>query len=136
MTGSTEHDEAGLHATILFTPDDEAPQRVRRALRDLLTEHGVDGGLLDDVVLGADELVANVAEHVHADEAGVILRVADGVLRVDVFDPLPVDVTPGGVHDDAEPPRVGLRIVDRVCDRWGVMPTDTGKSVWFEVDLG
>lgn len=128
-----------LHAVILLRSDDMAPRLARGALRDLLSDRLGDPQMVDDIVLAADELIANVVEHVPAEEATVVVDVSDEVVRVEVVDPLavhldPLDPAPGSDGADT-PPRVGLRIVDELVDRWGVWPVVQGKAVWFEVDL-
>jgi hypothetical protein len=52
------------------------------------------------------------------------------VLIVSVSDELPGDLTLDGSPVDAERGR-GLPIVDGLANAWGVVPTSTGKSVWF-----
>jgi hypothetical protein len=92
------------------------------------------GTLVDDAVLLVDELVLNVLEHVAHGAPLVDITMVDHVVRVDVSDAEP-DFSDDRHGDDRALPRLGLRIVDSVAARWGVLPSPTGKSVWFELDL-
>jgi serine/threonine-protein kinase RsbW len=58
-------------------------------------------------------------------------------LRVSVRDDNPALPAVGQsplIDADAEGGR-GLAIVSMLADRWGVEKTDTGKAIWFELDL-
>jgi hypothetical protein len=90
--------------------------------------------LVDDAVLLVDELVLNVLEHVAHGAPLIDITMVDHVVRVDVSDPEP-DFNDEDDRDDRALPRMGLRIVDTVASRWGVLPSPSGKSVWFEFDL-
>jgi anti-sigma regulatory factor (Ser/Thr protein kinase) len=81
----------------------------------------------------ADELVANVVEHVHTP---MTIRAVchDGALRIEVDDP------------STDPPRLlhpgpydfggrGLLLVEALSDRWGTDVRPEGKTVWFELDV-
>ncbi len=86
----------------------------------------------DAGVLLTSEIVTNVVRHA----AGVLavqldLSIVDGVVRVTVEDPAseqPVLQTPSV---DAIGGR-GLMLVEALAARWGSVPTDRGKLVWFE----
>lgn len=85
----------------------------------------------DDAALVVDELVLNAAGHVGGELIVQLLPLDDG-FRIEVADRDP-DFRP---HASAPTPeRYGLRIVDSVCDRWGVAPVvgeQSGKVVWAE----
>jgi anti-sigma regulatory factor (Ser/Thr protein kinase) len=101
----------------------------RRFVRELLAEWQWADGHAALVCTG--ELVTNAIVHVCSD-IDVVVRHHGGTIRVEVHDrsrrpPL------RRVHaPDAERGR-GLDLVDALSSRWGVSPTVTGKSVWFEV---
>ena len=82
----------------------------------------------------ASELVTNCVRH-----AGVGRRqrirlralVTDTMVRIEVIDSgagMRVVVRVGDDHGGW-----GLRLVDRIADRWGVV-RDAGTHVWFEID--
>jgi anti-sigma regulatory factor (Ser/Thr protein kinase) len=107
------------------------PRRARRFVRATLLRWGRPE-LVRDAELLVDELVANAMLHAHGTGVDVTVRVDGDVARIEVSDPDPDFTIDFRRPGDA--PRLGLRIVDSVADRWGVEPTDLGKVVWFELD--
>jgi anti-sigma regulatory factor (Ser/Thr protein kinase) len=91
-----------------------------------------DEDLVELVVLLADEVVTNAIVHgegpidlaVEANEERVKVVVGD---RSEVH---PLPRLPARYAEDGR----GLSIVGAVASRWGVSPTEVGKSVWFEID--
>ncbi len=111
-----------------------APRDARARIRELEPRLGPDR--TEDAVLLVSELVTNAVKYgPEHGEIRLIVAESDSALRVTVHDtgagPLPemrpLDRLPheGGGH--------GLRLVDRVADRWGVERGST--RVWFELDL-
>lgn len=84
-----------------------------------------------DIEMAVSELVANAVLHggppysVDLDRTTgtVHAEVMDASQRCPVLNPCPSDTG------------FGLRIVDATTSRWGFGQTDTGKTVWFEIDL-
>ena len=111
-----------------------APREARDCVRDLEAEIGRRRA--EDATLLISELVTNAVKY-GPDEGEIrVIITRDGVrARFTVQDrgagPLPemrpVESPPheGGGH--------GLRLVDKVADRWGVERGST--RVWFEIDL-
>src|SRR3954469_14819189 len=115
---------------LAFAPDVEAPAAARAELGDL----GLDRAEGQAVMLLASELVTNCVRH-----AGVGRRqrirlralVTDNFVRIEVIDSgagMRVVMRPGDDYGGW-----GLRLVDRIADRWGVV-RDAGTHVWFEID--
>ena len=111
-----------------------APREARDRIRALEPRLGPQR--TDDAVLLVSELVTNAVKYgPEHGEIRLIVGEHDSTMRVTVHDtgagPLPEmrprDRLPheGGGH--------GLRLVDRVADRWGVERGST--RVWFEIDL-
>jgi anti-sigma regulatory factor (Ser/Thr protein kinase) len=111
-----------------------APREARDRIRAL--EARLGAGRTDDAVLLVSELVTNAVKYgPEHGEIRLIVSEDESTTRVTVHDtgagPLPEmrprDRLPheGGGH--------GLRLVDRVADRWGVERGST--RVWFEIDL-
>jgi anti-sigma regulatory factor (Ser/Thr protein kinase) len=108
----------------------ETPRIARRWLRGTgVVPHDVD----DLTELLVSELVTNSVVHSGlADPDVVLVHVASfpGGIRVEVVD--------DGTGMGADPPRgersFGLRILDRVTDRWG--HADHPTRVWFELTAG
>jgi anti-sigma regulatory factor (Ser/Thr protein kinase) len=108
----------------LTTDDEDAPQRVREHVRDVLTEY--PSALVDDAVLVASELVSNANRHgdgvrwleVRADLGMVHIAVADR-------SPGPPAATGDGEHEG-----FGLRIVGAASAQWSFHRDGDGKVVW------
>lgn len=105
---------------------------VRQRLTNDLLAIGMAAYRIDEAVVVASELIANVL--VHTDSTASVTVTAEAErLRVGVADDsneMP-DLMP------ADPSRIGgngLRIVDDFADTWGATSTpDHGKIVWFTV---
>jgi anti-sigma regulatory factor (Ser/Thr protein kinase) len=112
-----------------------APSEARERMRRLAALH-LSAEQVEDAVLLVSELVTNAVKYgPEHGEIQLIVDMDETRMRVTVHDtgagPLP-EMRPlerlpheGGGH--------GLRLVDRVSDRWGVERGST--RVWFELDL-
>ena len=115
---------------LAFAPDVEAPAAARAEVGNL----GLDNAEAQAAMLLASELVTNCIRH-----AGVGRRqrirlrvlVTDSLVRIEVVDSgagMCVVMRTGDDHGGW-----GLRLVDRIADRWGVV-REAGTHVWFEID--
>ncbi len=98
----------------------------RRFVRDLLRDHSRE--TVDAAELMTSELATNCVKHAHTDFE-LIIDLQDQI-RVEVRDtgrgrPLPRSPTP------REPSGRGLRIVEAMSSSWGIIPSPSGKTVWF-----
>ncbi|HET9737012.1 MAG TPA: ATP-binding protein [Solirubrobacteraceae bacterium] len=112
----------------------DAPRRARARVRALEAQLGRER--TEDATLLISELVTNAVKY-GPDEGEIRMIITRDAVRVrfTVHDPgagplpemRPSDSPPheGGGH--------GLRLVDKVADRWGVERGST--RVWFEIDL-
>jgi anti-sigma regulatory factor (Ser/Thr protein kinase) len=109
-----------------------APADARAFLRAALQTWSRDGyGAVTELL--TDELVSNVVRHVG--EPMTLQAICHpGWIRVEVSDPSSDLPIPRRVGPEAQRGR-GLQLVDNLADRWGVEPTGTGKTVWFEIDV-
>jgi anti-sigma regulatory factor (Ser/Thr protein kinase) len=114
-------------------PVPRAPEAARRSVETLRAE--IDDRTVDDAVLLVSELVTNSIRHAGLDRDETIrvhVHRDESALRVEVTDP-------GGGFDPTEVPAPrpeggwGLRLLDRIADRWGVSADDATR-VWFELD--
>jgi anti-sigma regulatory factor (Ser/Thr protein kinase) len=124
-----------LHRDLLR--NEFAPAAARKELEPFRAELGPL--VYEDVSLLATELVANSVRHAGpraGDRVLFDLSVTAALVRVDVRDGgpgfVPVPRDPG----DTSPYHWGLHIVERIADRWAVVPANgNGETrVWFELD--
>jgi anti-sigma regulatory factor (Ser/Thr protein kinase) len=121
-------------ASILVTLDRtvDAPAVARRHVRQVATALGEEQA--HDAVLLVSELVTNAVKYGGDGPVELLIEQPAAHVRFAVRDrggpgPLPEMREPGtaaGGH--------GLRLVDRIADRWGVEHGST--IVWFEFDTG
>ena len=112
-----------------------SPEEVRSATqaRALLGDQlrALPGDRFEIALLLAHELVANAVAH---GKSPVRLRTCwqDTSVRIEVEDESPESPVVREVDVAATSGR-GLMFVDRLSSDWGVLPTSTGKVVWFTV---
>ena len=111
--------------------DEFAPKAVRDAMSRL---DGL-GWALGDAMLLASELVSNAVRHSLCDAQDMlVVRIrGDGRLRISVIDP----GTSGHAAEIVDRPPsfggLGLKVVDRLADRWGSERGSDGYEVWAEL---
>lgn len=110
--------------------DTTAPGVARR----VVAEHLGDHPRRDDLLLCVSEVVTNAV--LHAQSPGQLRVRSEG-------DRLIVEVTDGDPtlparrqQDPIAPTGRGLRLLDALTRAWGTTPSEGGKTVWFEFDLG
>ena len=128
-TASPDAIELRLHA------DRAAPSSARASAAKLLERLPADRA--GDAELLISELVTIAVVHSAEEASDVVLRIADdeATLRVEVRD--------AGEWFDAErttPDEAartwGLRLLDRMADRWGIERREGHTLAWFEIDEG
>ena len=92
--------------------------------------------LLDDAMLLTTELTTNAVLHAGT-EIDVHMSVDATSITVEVTDRCggdlpPVDVA-ASIHAPLAPDGRGLLLVDQLAHRWGMVHTDDGKTVWFQL---
>jgi hypothetical protein len=100
----------------------------RRAIAEL----PIDPGVRALAKLAASELITNSLEHAGLRQDDVIelsAAIEHDCLRIAVCDPGP---GPGRRMR----PGLGLRVVERASDRWGIDRGPEQTCCWFEIDLG
>lgn len=106
-----------------------AREFVRRCSADLESPD-----IVDAVVLCVSELVTNALDHATPPYQLTVSRAVDR-LRIEVADAsvrLPVLRAASSISERGR----GIFILDRVANRWGVEPTQAGKTVWAEFLTG
>jgi hypothetical protein len=107
------------------------------ARRELAATPGLAGELGYKALLMASELIAVYVQDVEPNPRArleLMIRVTPERVRVEVGGPQP-DVSPDDLMHSSETPSLGgmgLRIVDRMADAWGVQG-DHDTSIWFEL---
>jgi two-component sensor histidine kinase len=115
---------------------DKSSTAARTARRFVQHTLGDDAAveLLRDAILLTSELVTNAT--MHTDNGCRLIVQFDpkrAFVRVEVEDnstklpEAPLIAPPGAVGG------LGLRLVGNVASKWGATPSDTGKTVWFEL---
>lgn len=116
-----------------FLAEPEEVAGLRRIMRLHLNHWGLLGPV-EAAQLCVSELVANVIRHVGAGTPTTLAVSMNGThLRLEVRDP---DARALPTLLSALPDEVagrGLALVDAVADRWGVIPTVSGKTTWVEL---
>ncbi|WP_371680956.1 ATP-binding protein [Streptomyces sp. NBC_01276] len=112
-----------------------APGQVAKArdfTRRALREWELDGTeTSEDALLLVSELVANAA--LHAGGCQYLALSRGDAVRVEVCDGSPELPRRRFGARPGVPGNHGLRIVDRLCDRWGSEAHAPGKVVWAEI---
>ena len=113
----------------------DAPKQAREAVREVMAHESLDK--TSTAALLTSAIVTNAVTHagLTADDMIVIeAEVADGTLRVSVTDDGPGFEIPTPPAGDLVEGGIGLVLIDRFSDRWGV-EHDGPNVVWFELDL-
>ena len=128
LPGSCVHrDPQQVRLTLTAHPNTLAV--VRRMVRSQLVEWEC-AALTHTAAMCATELLSNVHKHARSAECVLTLRrITDGI-RISVTDDepaMPVVCEPDQFSERGR----GLFLMSRTADEWGVVPTGSGKEVWF-----
>jgi anti-sigma regulatory factor (Ser/Thr protein kinase) len=114
--------------------DEDAPSAARRAVADL--EGVAEPGMADIVSLLVSELVTNAVLHAGREGDPIVFRgwTSPRCVRIEVTDR-------GRGFDRSDVPRTtrqdggwGLRLRERLANRWGVKQGPASSTVWLELD--
>jgi anti-sigma regulatory factor (Ser/Thr protein kinase) len=113
------------------------PEAGSAARRTLLAGNGaLPPSVRDDVLLLLTELVTNAVRHADVGPDRLVrveLRQRSRTVRVAVRDEGAGFAQEATRRRRDESGGWGLFLVDRIADRWAVIPTATGTCVWFEI---
>lgn len=113
-----------------FPSDATTPCAARRFVEEALGD--VPGIDLDAAVLLTSELVTNAVRHVRGGRVRVEIRAGEGRVWIGVTDGNPGMLPTNS--DDRDSGGLGLPIVGRLSDGWGVDQLDRShKCVWFQM---
>ena len=111
------------------------PAAIAEARRSLAAVESLSDDDLWRAQLVVSELATNVVRHgglPHEDHFTIHLRMLPSRVRIEVCNDVPpIDRRRPGAPDADASGGMGLYLVDRVADRWGV----EGTCVWVELDL-
>ena len=112
----------------------DAPAEARRIVQSECSER-IERATLDKLQLLVSELVTNGIVHGrHGRDRSITLELwINSTLRCAVFDSGPGFARQAARDRDGG---WGLRIVERLADRWGVYRNRYGTQVWFETATG
>jgi anti-sigma regulatory factor (Ser/Thr protein kinase) len=113
-----------------FPPESLA---VRRARAFAVEAAGLEGEPGSVMALLVSEVASNAVLHAGTPFTVGVSR-GPGQVRVEVEDGSPTLPVPKHYDIDAPTGR-GLRILEALASRWGVVEAGDGKVVWFEFDL-
>ena len=125
-----------VELSIRLPAESTAPAAARHALACF--EVFVDEEWLDRLRLVVSELVTNSYRHAglsRHDQVTVHARLDGGKLCAEVVDAGPGFRRPERFEPKDTPGGLGLYLVDRSVDRWGVT-RDPWTRVWVEIDVG
>lgn len=120
---------------LVLLPDEEAPSRARRLLRDALGARLE--GRVDRAELILSELITNAVSHGQDEGLNpvrLVLEVVGGVLRIEVTDAGPGFVPRRDLPRAGTEGGWGLVVVAALSDRWGIDRGDRVTRVWAEMD--
>jgi anti-sigma regulatory factor (Ser/Thr protein kinase) len=106
-------------------------RRIRRYVRVLLENWGLDTEIIEDALVVLEELVANVVDHARTRFA-LVVQLSGRVLRIAVHDECAADPVLRPFDAHAGRGR-GLRLVASLSQQWGFDHHDGGKTVWAEL---
>lgn len=110
--------------------DRQSARRAREFVQETLYRWG-HSRLEDEVSLAVTELVTNALIHAGSSTTVTLVDLGDGVqLRVRDDQPFPPQLQDASVDDTHGR---GMMLIEALGDRWGVVPTPPGKTVWLDI---
>jgi anti-sigma regulatory factor (Ser/Thr protein kinase) len=106
-------------------------------VREAISQAPDLGGVLEDVMLVASELVTNAVRHSRCtdDHFLTICVSRNGWLRISVFDPGPSGRGTAIANLPMELGGMGLKVVMELASRWGTERRADGYKVWADLEL-
>jgi anti-sigma regulatory factor (Ser/Thr protein kinase) len=120
-----------VHTSIELPPEPRSAGAARHFVEDGL-RGCVSADVAEIAVLLTSELVTNVIVHARTPLRLDLDTDDDANVRVAVADDAPRSPMLRRSHDARLTGR-GMNLVETLAEHWGVEPTASGKSVWFEL---
>jgi two-component sensor histidine kinase len=116
----------------------DALSMARGALDDALDPRHLDPSIAADIRVAVTELVSNVLQHGCLEPSGSFRLTANdpcGIVHVEVHQASSAEEVQRSEdpRSTKDPGGFGLRLVEKMTDRWGVVRGPPGM-VWFELD--
>jgi anti-sigma regulatory factor (Ser/Thr protein kinase) len=125
------HNDLTAPVAVVLPAKPSSCSQARRLVEEAVTTWRLPDELGDDAALVVTELVSNGADHAKGPLRLTVSRTETGVL-IEVFDRSAELPTLRPVEPDSARGR-GMIIVNALSSRWGVTPSDDGKTVWAEL---
>lgn len=119
-----------MHASVDLLPEPRAAGTARHFVFDQLKPL-VPDDVAETAMLLTSELVTNVIVHART-PMRLDVDLTDDSIRVAVVDDAPRQPALRRAHDARLTGR-GMNLVAALATEWGVEPSPTGKTVWFEL---
>lgn len=110
--------------------DAQSVRRARQLVRTTLSSHGAEH-FVDDAELAVSEIVTNAVVHAGT-PVELYVGAARGGVRVEVLDGSPSEPMRRTFAPTAATGR-GMQLLEECVDRWGIIPGEGCKTVWFEL---
>lgn len=121
--------------SVQMLPDVRSVAVARDFIATTCAANGIPADVSDTAALLVSELVTNVVVHARTDIA-LHIRPDGQRLHVEIADQDPRGQVRLFPLDPAAPRGRGVHLVSVLAADWGVIPHATGKTVWFELDIG
>jgi anti-sigma regulatory factor (Ser/Thr protein kinase) len=131
----SERPDLDAAATLRLPPLPRSAGEARRFIGQFCSAAELPDDLCQTAALLVSELVTNAVIHGRTSATVQVHRPAD-LLRVSVRDDNPVLPATGDAPTLSAESGRGLTIVSALADRWGVEAVDSGKAIWFELEVG
>lgn len=134
MDGDLATADASTERTLALQPRKSAPQRARDFVAETLSRWRLDHWV-EQATLITSELVTNAVRHAGT-ELTVRVRRARSAITIEVADGAADKEPRTGPADGRAGGGVGLMIVGRLAQAWGVERRRDGKAVWARLAVG
>ncbi len=134
MPTGNSADDLEVSGALTLPPLPVAPREARRFVVQFCSAADMPDDVCQTAALLTSELVTNAVLHGRS-RATLYVRKPPPYLRVTVEDHNPELPEIGDEPALSATSGRGLHIVAELASRWGIEPSESGKRIWFELDL-